>query len=99
MSKKITLLVNGHEYDCDSPNEAFAISLETVLPHLKFMSDDNIKIWVKGIFDMLYDKIEGLGCRLHKASIKNMEDLNDEEMVGINLTTYVYNLLLKKEGY
>ena len=96
--KSIRVYINGSEYECQNVNEAFALSVETIMPHIKYMSDENIKKWLKDIWAMIYDENDGLGMRIYGATKTFNEYLDKTYLNGQILVNYVFELILRKEG-
>lgn len=96
--KDIRILINGHEYHCDKPSRVFAMAMETMSVHVEYMSDDNIKNSLKTIYEMVYNKETGLGCRRHATMDEFIVKLDEPYMRGRRLLSAFFDLLLAKEG-
>ncbi len=96
--KDIRILINGHEYHCDKPSRVFAMAMETMSSHVEYMSDENIKTFLKTIYEMVYDKETGIGCRRHRSMDEFIVNLGDSHMRGKRLLSAFFDLMLSKEG-
>lgn len=89
----IRMKINGEEYSNLSPNETFALSIQPMIPHLKFMSIDAISFFVNDIISMIREDLKMRVSPMIKHFLIKLVKTPHEEIIQL-----VYNLLLDLEG-
>ena len=93
VSKIVRVKINGEEYSGLDTKEAVGIALQPMLPHLKYMSRENVAKYINDIKEMLEND---LGMKV-STTVTNFLT-NIKEMREDKVMIAVYDLLLNIEG-
>lgn len=93
VSKIVRVKINGEEYSGLDTKEAVAIALQPMLPHVKYMSKENVAKYINDIKEMLVDD---LGMKISTTVtnfLANVKDMREDKVM-----ISVYDLLLNMEN-
>ena len=94
-AKTLRLKINGEEYTGLSVNETFALAVQLMFPHIKYMSRENIVFYINDIMGMVESDLD---MRV-SPMIKNFLIYSKKESTKeADIVLSVYDLMLKLEG-
>ena len=93
VSKIVRVKINGEEYSGLDTKEAVGIALQPILPHLKYMSKENVGYYINDIKEMLEDD---LGMKVSTTVTNFLSNIKDMRQDAVMQS--VYDLLLNMEN-
>jgi hypothetical protein len=93
ISKIVRVKINGEEYSGLDTKEAVGIALQPMLPHLKYMSRENVGKYINDIKEMLENDLSMKVSTTVTNFLTNIKEMREDKVM-----VAVYDLLLNIEG-